>query len=226
MYRIYAYNTGGKAPEFCFDCHTAETKLNPEKARVLHQEIMEGKERLSSEGITCTVCHAVTDVKDVPDYRVPMSLDPPQVPPFHSVKRTALTTSAKLCSACHDYNTAHFLDGRPKEPGPKCCSVNREWKETSYAKKGIGCQACHMREEMGVVQRTTGSRVLEKLYRLVGLQRYRDDRGRVSHLFPGGRSESLLRKSVEMRIKAEQAEDRITAAVILTSRAGHTIPNG
>ena len=92
-----------------------------------------------------------------------------------------------------------------------------------------------MGEFMGVVKRGKRQKLSDALFEVTGLMRYRDDRSRVSHLFPGGRSEEMLKKAVRMRIDPEQDNDQVQvaldpdsigAAVLIENLTGHSIPNG
>ncbi|GBC81584.1 hypothetical protein HRbin10_00696 [bacterium HR10] len=237
MLTIFAYNTRGANPEvwgpnyeFCFNCHAPEVKITNNSAELAKQVLSGGE--IKSEGVTCAICHSIEWVTDVPDPKVPIALDVGLTPPYHKVKRTSLFGRSELCSACHDYNNPRAVvshqvyASNPEVTGVPCCTVNRDWKKTSYAREGITCQSCHMREERQVVRLSGFDRVKNMLYALAGLMRYRDDRGRVDHTFPGGRSEELLRRAVRMEIEAEPAGEEIRATVALTNLTGHSIPNG
>lgn len=237
MLTIFKYNTRGTNPEvwgpnyeFCFKCHAPEVKIKHNSAELARQ-ILNG-EKITSEGITCTICHSIEWVTDIPDPNVPVKFDVGPTPPYHKVKKTGLFGQSTLCSACHDYNNPHSVVAHqiyksdPGITGVPCCTVNRDWKKTSYAREGITCQSCHMREERQVVQLSGFDKFKNRLYGLAGLTRYRDDRRRVSHTFPGGRSEEMLKHAVRMEIDAEPAGKEIKATVALTNLTGHSIPNG
>ncbi len=237
MLTIFAYNTRGTNPEvwgpnyeFCFNCHAPEVKVKNNAAELARQ--IRNGEKITSEGITCTVCHSIEWVTDIPDPNVPVAFDVGPTPPYHKVKKTALFEQSVLCSPCHDYNNPYAVVAHqvyksdPGVTGVPCCTVNRDWKKTSYAQKGITCQSCHMREEQQVVQLSGFDKFKNMLYALTGLTRYRDDRRRVSHTFPGGRSEEMLKRAVKMEIEAESAGDDIKATVALRNLTGHSIPNG
>ena len=79
---------------------------------------------------------------------------------------------------------------------------------------------------MGVAQRGKGEKLRDTLLSLTGLRRYRDDRSGISHRFPGGRSEEMLKKAVTMRIASERTDDAVQARVLIRNLTGHSIPNG
>jgi len=67
MYTINDYETEGKRPEYCFNCHDPATKiLGKARAEKLSKKVLNG-EFLPSEGVTCTACHMAKDV-DPKDY--------------------------------------------------------------------------------------------------------------------------------------------------------------
>ncbi len=205
-------------PDKCLYCHAPEAKLlgNEEE---LKKRVLEGKVKDGEHGITCVICHSITDAPETGDSTVPVRLEVPSLPPYHKVRRDRLTTSERLCSSCHNYNSGHRGD-------VPCCTINREWRVTSFARKGISCQSCHMRDRMGVKVPSLWGRIKRSLFALTYLDRYMDDRDRVSHRFPGPRDPDFLRKGVEMVLKLSRDGDKVTARVEVLNRAGHRIPNG
>ncbi len=224
MYTIFNYSTEGKMPEYCFNCHDPATKfLGKARAEELSRRVLNG-EYLPSEGVTCTSCHMVryVDAKDY-DWTAPATYEVNSVPPYHSLFRTDLTRSSELCSSCHDYNGINIP--HPEEPTTPCCTVYRGLAKTEYAREGVTCQSCHMRDTMGVMKEK--SRFLNWLFSLTGLQRYLDDRGRVSHLMPGSRDPDMLRRAVKMRfLRAEVQKGILQVELELENRTGHSIPDG
>lgn len=236
MATIFYYNVKAKSPEqrkrwgenleYCINCHAPQTRLTGNH-KELAEQILKG-EKVSSEGVTCTTCHSIKAVEDRPDPGVPVELDHPLVISYHEARRERLHKKSLLCSACHDYNNPHAVDlGDPAVVGVACCTVFRDWKETSFAKRGVTCQSCHMRDEMGVVEKASMfDRLKGWLFKLTNLERYVDDRNRVNHTMPGSHFENMLRKAVDMEITAQQSGGRIKATVRITNKTAHSIPNG
>lgn len=215
MFRISMYNRNWDNPAICLDCHAPEVKVKA-NYRELTEAIRFNKE-YRSEGVTCAICHSIESVALNYSVYPEIKLDVAPTPPYHKVRKTDLFKSAMLCAACHDYNT---------EGGAVCCNPTRDWEKTSLARRGINCQSCHMETERRVMQISTRQRLANKLYDLTGLLRYRDDRGQASHKFQGAHSEEMLKKGVDMQIRAERAGDRIKAVVAIENLTGHSIPNG
>ena len=221
MLTIFKYNTQGKHIDFCFTCHAPEVKLKG-NTETLAEQVLQGRQ-IQSEGITCTICHSIQSVEDRPDPEVPVDFNFGLTPPYHMVKRTEVTRSAEMCGSCHDYDNPNFV--HPELPGTPCCNINRDWKVTSFARRGVNCQSCHMKDEMGVVERTLTDKVSSGLFSLTGLNRYRDVTF-TNHTFPGGRSETMLKRAVAMDIGYRLSEDEIKATVAIENLTGHSIPNG
>lgn len=221
MLTIFKYNTQGKHLDFCFKCHVPEVKVKG-NTQPLVEQVLQGKP-IESEGITCTICHSIESVEDKPDPEVPVAFGFGPTPPYHQLKRTEVTKVAEMCGICHDYNNPNFP--HPELPGTPCCDVNRDWKATRFAQKGINCQSCHMKEEMGVTRLSLLDKVQNTLYNLTGLHRYRDI-SYINHSFPGGRSEKMLKRAVQMEMAPEMSESNIVAKVRIKNLTGHSIPNG
>jgi len=82
-----------------------------------------------------------------------------------------------------------------------------------------------MRDSMGVMPER--SKFVAKLFSLTGLERYLDDRKRVSHLIPGGRDADMLKKAVKMQfVSAEVSNRELRVELELENKAGHSVPNG
>lgn len=224
MYTVFNYGTKGKFPEYCFNCHDPATKIaGKSHAEELSVRVLNG-ESLPSEGVTCAACHMDKNVdpKDY-DWTAPATYSINSLPPYHSVFRSDLTLSSALCSSCHDYNALNIP--HPEKPTTPCCTVNRDLAKTGYAKQGITCQSCHMRGIMGV--KKGGSKFIRTLFSLAGLQRYLDNRNRVSHLMPGGRNADILKKAVKMKFTSAEVNDGVLQVGLeLKNKAGHSVPNG
>ncbi len=82
-----------------------------------------------------------------------------------------------------------------------------------------------MRGIMGV--KKGGSKFIRTLFSLAGLQRYLDNRNRVSHLMPGGRNADILKKAVKMKFTSAEVNDGVLQVGLeLKNKAGHSVPNG
>ncbi len=222
MYTIFDFGTQGKNPEYCFYCHAPESKLM-DKGHVatLSKAVLAG-EPIPSEGVTCAACHMISDL-DPGAYlwTAAARYDVRAAPAYHARFKTSLTTSSALCTGCHDYDNLNLP--KPDHARTPCCTVYRGWEQTAAAKQGVTCQSCHMGDYMDVGPKGRPSGI----YGLVGLSRYLDDRGAVSHVMPGSRSEAMLKKAVVLQVvRARVSDGRLRAEVQIQNRAAHNIPDG
>ncbi len=199
MFTVYTYNTGGKSPEYCLNCHAPQTKLL-KNTKELAEKILAGQE--VGEGINCTTCHALKEAPERPDpalESVSLDLEPIE---SHLADQTKPLTpffrSVNFCGACHDYNAGSVQ-------GPPCCTVVRGWRTSSFPHKGITCQSCHMKTAMGVTRATNEP---------------------ANHRFPGPRDEEFLKKAVTMSIRPVVQGGFVEATVAVRNKAGHAIPDG
>ncbi|GEM_PF-416435 len=200
MFTVYHYNTGGKSPESCLNCHAPEVKLK-KNAQVLAARLLAGEE-VKSEGINCAVCHALQAAPERPDpalESVSLDLAPIQGHLRDQTKPlTPFFSSPHFCGACHDYNAGSI-------GGPRCCTVVESWEASSFAREGVTCQSCHMKGAMGITKAENEP---------------------ANHRFLGPRDEEFLKKAVEMRVEARRVGGQMEASVAILNRTGHAIPDG
>ena len=201
----------------CATCHVPAMALHnpfgsdPRKAS--------GIER---EGVFCDLCHKVQDVMIDPVGGHPgilaMKLKRPAsgqqifFGPLDDVfpgpdSFNPLYKQSRYCAACHDgkfWNVAVY-------------SEFQEWSESSYAKRDIHCQDCHMKPD-GVTRRFA----LEKEGSIL-----RDPATLASHTLFGINDEAFMRESVAMSATAKTAGERLQVTVTVKNvKAGHHIPTG
>lgn len=201
----------------CATCHVPAMALHnpfdsdPRKAS--------GIER---EGVFCDLCHKVQDV--VVD-RVgghpgilSMKLKRPEngqqifFGPLDDVfpgqdSFNPIFKESRYCAACHDgkfWNVAVY-------------SEFQEWSESSYAKRNIHCQDCHMKPD-GITRRVA----LEREGSIL-----RDPATLASHTLFGINDEAFMREAVTLSAKAEVGGGRMRVmATVKNVKAGHHIPTG
>lgn len=204
----------------CATCHVPAMALHnpfdsdPRKAS--------GIER---EGVFCDLCHKVQDVVIDPVGGHPgilaMMLKRPEngkhvffgplddvfighsdLDSFNTVYR-----ESRYCAACHDgkfWNVVVY-------------SEFQEWSESSYAKRDIQCQDCHMKPN-GITRRFA----LEKEGSIL-----RDPATVASHTLFGINDEAFMRESVTLTARAEVGGDKMQIMVTVKNvKAGHHIPTG
>ncbi|MEQ1501799.1 MAG: multiheme c-type cytochrome [Myxococcota bacterium] len=131
----------GLEDQFCVQCHSA---IGTRGGEIVAGFSFDDLSPITMEGITCTSCHAITEV--VRDYDSGHVLDPaaPIQGPIHDAASGDAHASAYnplfedslLCGGCHDVVETDGLDlERPY----------REWTQSPSAVSGQTCQDCHMR---------------------------------------------------------------------------------
>jgi hypothetical protein len=171
----------------CWSCHAPRPILqtglsSPAEARVNYRE----------KGITCLTCHAnadrtrvvgpIRDPEDTPE--VTADCGPTYEPAFPTAQQQEATIN--FCGVCHNLHGTHL-----------------EFLGSRYAREGMTCLSCHMKEVVGPVAKGGRPRV------------------RRSHRMPGGHDPEMLRRA--MRVEARREGDRVVARV-LNEGAGHRIP--
>ncbi|MDF1838318.1 MAG: hypothetical protein P1V35_10645 [Planctomycetota bacterium] len=152
----------------CTRCHTPaavhEARLSGEPLPRLSQLLTDPA---AHEGVTCTVCHRMTDEglgeKSTMNGNLPMDLELNLYGPYPNPVQgpmAAMTgydinygphmVQSSLCGTCHTLETMHAPGAKPfLEQSPYL-----EWRnsvysyETAYTEESRSCQACHM-PEMG-----------------------------------------------------------------------------
>ncbi|MBI3049045.1 MAG: cytochrome b N-terminal domain-containing protein [Acidobacteria bacterium] len=211
MFVIFNYNTGGQRLEYCLNCHAPDVKVK-DNAPQLSRQLLAG-ESVTSEGIGCAACHALRDAEEHPDPALQsVSFDPGPLERHLKEQTKPLRPffkEARMCGACHDYNATYatsYATGRSSSAaGPPCCTVVRTWEQTAFARRGVTCQSCHMKSEMGVTTRED-----EPAY----------------HGFPGPRNEAFLRKGVDLAVTGFRQGSQVEATVAMVNKTGHPIPDG
>ena len=126
--------TAGEAASICLRCHAPIAMLTG---------VLELKEPLTREGVTCDFCHSVEAVnleqRDQP-FRIVLDgakrgpLDDAESSP-HGIVKSTLHKSAEFCAGCHEYTN---------DSGIPIVSTYTEWKESPQAAAGKTCQHCHI----------------------------------------------------------------------------------
>lgn len=141
-----AKDTKGETKDFCIECHTPIGAVTGENGLISAN----GLSALAKKGVSCDFCHTIDRVN--PDWpgnasfhvspgRVKRGPYKDSVAPKHKTAYSKLHTEAEFCGMCH--NLSHPTSGIPLE------NTYTEWKNSSYAKKGVVCQDCHMPPKPG-----------------------------------------------------------------------------
>ncbi|MCW8884041.1 MAG: cytochrome c family protein [Cellvibrionaceae bacterium] len=227
MFTLFDFSTQGQSVPECLNCHATDTKLSGDYEG-MRQAIL--ADEPNTRGVTCTACHAMRAVKDIPELLVPAQISPVKLP-MHNVERSDLFKKEVMCSACHDYNNSHAAKG-DWEKGVACCDTNRDFRKTEMAKQGVTCQTCHMapglEEDPSAWKKalTASTSLKDRLLRLVNLDRYAEKREWTGHRFPGSHDAEMVKTAVETDFRVQQSHDQIAIQVSLKNLIGHSIPNG
>jgi Cytochrome c554 and c-prime len=122
----------------------------------------------------------------------------PKDNPFHISKLSDSYKEESFCAGCH--TTA--------PPGIPCSDVYTDWKKSQAAREGRTCQACHMPERDGIAA--------------IGGPRRKVH----SHVFAGGRSTTMLRQAVTLRLEPAFQKDRLEVIATVRNLTPHRIPDG
>jgi Cytochrome c554 and c-prime len=225
--KLFNYSVGPKYARECLNCHATDVKLTKDY-QSRWQAIL--ADESDTPGVTCTACHAIRDVEDIPDLLVPAKMSVVKTP-FHNAERSPMFKKEVMCSGCHDYNNSHAVQG-DWEQGVACCDTNRDFRKTRMAKKGVSCQTCHMApgldKDPKAWQKALSSRgsIKDALLRLVNLDRYAENREFRGHRFPGSHDAEVLKTAVKTSFEVQRKKNKVQIRVGLENLTGHSIPNG
>ena len=207
--------------ESCIACHApaAERVANPSTA-------------LLAEGVSCDVCHSMTEVPPVADIHFLSELDPsgPKVAAMtapvpndaHDSQVRPFFATSTQCAPCHQVN---FPNGDGLE------NTFREWSQSNLSGMGIECQDCHMSEYSG--QAAIGGPTRENLHRhsFTGVDYAYEPIHGIDLEAQKESIRELLRNSVKLIVEnvpptvapGELLDFDVT---IVNDRTGHSIPSG
>jgi len=227
MVRLGQRQSEGKLGQFCVQCHTpvglaeGQTEVVFDEAQGIWQQPMDDLQGAASDGVSCDVCHSITDVHEPRNARMTLTADgtkratiaDPMPTQAHGSAYSELHASGEVCGTCHNVTN------------PKDALVEQtfdEWAGSSFAEDGTTCMDCHMPPRLGRAAPDAPIRELHD-HTMVGVD--------VSLLppdeFPGyellrDRSAELLRSAADLDVAAEGGEIVVT----VTNRAGHALPSG
>lgn len=229
MSRLGQKETNGKLGQFCVQCHapvglaTNAAPVFQDEEGVWRQDTL-GLDELSKQGVSCDVCHSITDVLQPVNARAVLTpngirratIQDPVETPAHASEYSPLHEDALLCGMCHAVNNPR---GAPLE------ETFQEWQGSSFAEEGgQTCQDCHMPAYRGQAAVDGPEREVHR-HLFVGVD--------VSLLppdeFPGYYEmremvDALLKESANMTVTPEPAERRVRLDI--ENLAGHALPSG
>lgn len=107
----------------CLNCHAPRTE---------QQQSWEKNNDSQLHGIDCSACHLRKHLRH--------SSKANSLTPHGEVKSLKLFQQSEFCATCHQFGDDGILvNGKPLE------NTFEEWQASRYAREGIHCQTCHMR---------------------------------------------------------------------------------
>jgi len=136
--------TGGTLGTFCSRCHTPLGTALGEDGLVRNVN----RSRLSTEGVTCIVCHRQSEAHHKSNARQfiepggtletcmfgPFD-DAVNVPDGHAAQQNPFIKQSAFCGSCHDVTGPD---------GVRLEEAFSEWRHSQAAEQGVTCQQCHM----------------------------------------------------------------------------------
>jgi hypothetical protein len=219
----------GKVGQFCTQCHmpiAVAYEMTPvyfdEVSRVYTQDVVNVPPEVR-KGVTCDVCHAITNVRETSNARITLSpdgirrgtIEDPVPTHAHQSAYSELHASSRVCSACHA-----VVNGK----GALIEQTFPEWTISKAASEGKQCQDCHMPVYRGKAATKGPERDVHRhLFVGVDVSLLPEDE------FPGywemrELTANLLRESVHFSVQFN-AEEKLLQLTI-ENRAGHSLPSG
>ncbi len=198
------FETEGEATAYCLRCHDPTSRI---------PEDLDVKRDIIGAGVTCDFCHTVHDI-DLTRPGSPLVSRPgtrktgPYLnshSPAHDTEKKPFFKKSEFCAGCH------HLTG---QNGVVIIGTYQEWKESSYAARGIECQNCHMPIEPGKKIVTEDARPSKRNVNL--------------HNLAGGHNIDQIRSAIKVEIKDVVLDgDSLFVTVHVTNvNSGHKIPTG
>jgi hypothetical protein len=202
-YRQVESARGASAAAVCLTCHAP-------LARAIGDPQL--KQKVTWEGVTCDYCHSIVSVSTSsgrPEHRVrigSVKLGPIEDAEStgHDVEFSPLHEDSAVCAPCHEYVNPN---------GTAILTTYSEWRDSTAARRGETCQACHM----GV----TEANVVDPRIK-------RNPRAEVNlHRMPGGHSQEQLHRALKVSIETQRKDEWLELTVRVKNRgAGHAVPTG
>ncbi len=201
MYFASIRETRGATMVKCGPCHETVSFMTND---------FEKLRDVSSEGITCVFCHAISGRGD-PAAVPPVTLEVgPYLGPIrqpvtvrdHASKYSAFILKSEYCGTCHEYQNQN---------GILISDTFGEWKRSKYAKAGVTCHQCHMPGGPGRVSS-------------LGPVRPRV----ADHSFQGPEQNRALQDAATLALSAgkREGDELHVTATVTNVGAGHAIPTG
>lgn len=230
---VVAADFQGQVGQLCTQCHTVPGFLGNETVVTRapdgqYEQRTEGLSPVAQAGVSCDVCHQITQVLEPMNASIQLTPDGTIRGPFadampntfHESIESPLHRTGQLCVGCHDFVLP--IVGRPVPLE----QTAHEW-ETEYLAGGGDqqCQDCHMtpREGQAAVGGPTRTIHAHTFHAVDTALVDFPDRTRQRALV-----EDILSHAIELRVAIETDTSGAPtgASVSLHNLAGHAIPSG
>jgi hypothetical protein len=178
-------------------------------------------------GVVCDICHRISSYQGDRPGGGNFTASPGEnkFGPFkHASDRhhsyNALQTKSEFCAICHNDVNHNGLEIK---------STFTEWEKSSYAKKKISCQDCHMNIQGFLSDGKPSFASGQAASMTIGTNYKRNKI--YTHRFPGAHSRTQIEGAIMMGLTVDRAEasagDEININVqIYNRKAGHSMPSG
>jgi hypothetical protein len=177
-------------------------------------QLVEPAHPAARDGITCEVCHTISQV-EVGDHAASFRLHPEEHTKygplcdardhyFHKMGCSPLHSESRFCAGCHHWTSPALV-----AKGITVLGEYEEWLASSYAKRGVECQDCHMPWDVAALAEGSPTRV------------------NASHHGFSGASGDLRTQAITTTVALRQRGGRAELTIVLKNgRAGHYVPTG
>jgi nitrate/TMAO reductase-like tetraheme cytochrome c subunit len=223
LHKIGQERSSNALGQFCVECHSPfATMFNEAPAGFNPKEVSS----ISAHGVSCVVCHSIDKVtpgNNVPTYHTNRvkygSIEDPAPNPFHTSQYDKRFITSEVCQPCHEFRNPR---------GVLVEKTYTEWETSTYPRRRIPCQDCHM-EVMTAPAAVNGKERTIHEHHMVGVDvPFEDD-------FPGREKTIelvafLLQYSIQMSLDAKNEipknEPFDFRVLVENSITGHNIPSG
>ncbi len=223
LHKIGQERSNNELGQFCVECHSPfATMFNEAQAGFNPSAVS----NISAHGVSCVVCHSIDKAipgENVPTYHTDRvkygSIIDPEPNPFHTSKYDKRFSTSEVCMPCHEFRN------------PRGVLVEKtftEWETSTYPRRMIPCQDCHMEVLVAPAAVNGKDRRIHE-HTMIGVDvPFEDD-------FPGREKTIklvafLLQYSVQMSVDIPNIAPKdipINFRVLVeNSITGHNIPSG
>ncbi|MCO4746756.1 MAG: hypothetical protein KC912_18315 [Proteobacteria bacterium] len=225
---VQAMDFTGKGGQFCTQCHSVPGFLSGETPVAFSEELQrwdqrtEGLSAVAQKGVSCDVCHSITEILEQRNARIALTPDgtvrgpiaDPVETEAHASTHSPLHTTGEFCIGCHNV-------GIPFAESPLLVEkTGVEWLEYKALGGDKECQDCHMPARLGQAAVDGPERTIHA-HTFVGV-----DTSLVDGFPDMERQEALVDAMLQSAVLMQVTADATSTTVQLTNQAGHSVPSG